>query len=64
MPIRCKADINCDNTVDFNDFLEFAEHYTSYSGSAPYDENCDFNNDDVISIEDFCYIAQDWLIKY
>jgi pectate lyase len=64
MPIRCKADINCDNTVDFNDFLEFAEHYSCYSGTVLYDENCDFNNDDVISIEDFCYIAQDWLIKY
>jgi len=54
-------DLNCDDTVDFYDFAEFAEHYPSYLGSPLYDEKYDFNNDDVISIGDLFYIAQDWL---
>jgi len=61
IPTRHETDLNCDNTVDFDDFSEFAERYFSFSGTMLYDEKYDFNNDDTISFEDFYYMAQDWL---
>jgi len=61
MPTRHETDFNCDNIVDLYDFSEFAEHYSSSSSKPLYDKKYDFNNDDVISIEDLFYIAQDWL---
>jgi hypothetical protein len=64
MPVRHKTDLNCDDTVNLYDFADFAEHYSSPSGTALYDEKCDFNNDKLISIEDLFYLAQDWLFKY
>jgi pectate lyase len=60
-PMPPRADLNCDNTVDLYDFTEFAEHYCSFYGTALYERKSDFNNDDVISIEDLFYIAQNWL---
>jgi hypothetical protein len=60
-PMPPNPDLNCDETVDFYDFAEFAEHYPSYLGSPLYDEKYDFNNDDVISAGDLFYIVQDWL---
>jgi len=60
-PMPPNPDLNCDDIVNFYDFSEFAEHYPSSSGSPLYDEEYDFNNDDVISIADLSYIVQDWL---
>ncbi len=62
MPPR--ADVNCDNTVDFYDFSEFVEHYGSSFGTPLYDEKYDFYPDGVISLEDLFYIADDWLWYY
>ena len=64
MPTRYKTDLNCDNIVNLYDFAEFAECYLSSSGTALYDEKYDFNNDNLITIEDLFYIAQDWLFEY
>jgi len=60
-PMLRRSDLNCDKIVNFDDFSKFAEHYRSLSGTELYDVKYDFNNDNVISIEDFLYIAQDWL---
>jgi len=59
MPPR--ANLNCDDIVDFYDFSEFAEHYLSSSGTPLYDRKYDFNNDNEITINDLCYIVDDWL---
>ena len=60
-PMPSRADFNCDNVVDLCDFSEFAKHYWCSLSDPLYDKKCDFNNDDVITIEDFFYITQDWL---
>ncbi len=62
-PMPSRADLNCDDIVDFYDFSEFALHYPSSVGSPLYDRKYDFNDDDVISIADLFYIAQDWLLE-
>jgi hypothetical protein len=64
MPTRHKTDLNCDDIVNLYDFAEFAEHYSSSSATALYDEKCDFDSDNLISLEDLLYIAQDWLFEY
>jgi pectate lyase len=61
MPMRHKTDLNCDDTVNFDDFSEFAKRYCSSSGTTLYEAKYDFNNDDVILVKDLLYIAQDWL---
>ncbi len=61
MPSKRKTDLNCDNIVNLDDFSEFARHYSSFFGTALYNEKCDFNNDNVILADDLFYIAQDWL---
>jgi len=61
MPTRHKTDLNGDDTVDFDDFAELAGCYHSSSGGTLYDEKCDLNNDGAVSVEDLCYITQDWL---
>jgi hypothetical protein len=62
-PMPSRADLNCDDIVDFYDFSGFASHYPSSVGSPLYDRKYDFNDDDVISIADLFYIAQDWLLE-
>ena len=61
MPIRYETDLNCDNRVDFHDLAMFAEHYPSAAGSAIYDKKYDLNGDNRILLDDFVYIAQDWI---
>jgi hypothetical protein len=61
MPTRHQTDLNGDDTVDFDDFAEFAGCYHSSVGGTLYDEKCDFNNDAAILVDDLCYITQDWL---
>ena len=63
-PMPTTSDVNCDSVVDFDDFSEFADHYPSSSGEPLYDKRYDFNNDDVISIDDLLILAQDWLLGY
>jgi hypothetical protein len=60
-PMPSRANVNCDDIVDFYDLSEFAEHYGSSRGTALYDEKYDFDNDGVISLEDLFYITEDWL---
>jgi hypothetical protein len=60
-PMPPRANLNCDDIVDFYDFSEFAEHYLSSSGTPLYDRKYDFNNDNEITINDLCYIVEDWL---
>ncbi len=62
-PMPSRADLNCDDIVDFYDFSEFAARYSSSSGDPLYDRKYDFNDDGVISIADLFYIAQDWLLE-
>jgi len=61
MPQRHETDINCDDAVNFSDYSEFAERYRSVAGSILYDEKCDLDKDNTISIGDLSLIAQDWL---
>lgn len=63
-PMPARSDLNCDSVVDFDDFSEFADHYPSSSGESLYDMRYDFNSDDVISIDDLFFLAQDWLLGY
>jgi hypothetical protein len=63
-PMPTRANVNCDDIVDFYDFSEFAEHYGSSRGTALYDEKYDFDNDGVISLEDLFYITEDWLLQF
>lgn len=60
-PIPTRTDLNCDSIVNFYDFAEFAERWSSSVGDPLYDVGYDFNHNDVISMDDFFYIAQDWL---
>jgi hypothetical protein len=60
-PMPTRANVNCDDIVNFYDLSEFAEHYGSSFGTALYDEKYDFNSNGVISIDDLFYIAHDWL---
>jgi Ca2+-binding EF-hand superfamily protein len=62
-PMPTRADLNCDGTVDFYDFSEFAARYLSSSTDPLYDRKYDFNDDGVISIADLSYIVQDWLLE-
>jgi len=61
MSQRHKTDINCDDTVNFSDYSEFAQRYCSIVSSIAYDEKCDLDEDNAISIGDLSLIAQDWL---
>ncbi len=60
-PMPTRANLNCDDMVNFYDLSMFAEHYPSSYGSPLYDRKYDFNNDGVISIGDLSYIIKDWL---
>lgn len=60
-PMPTNTNLNCDNTVDFRDFSEFAGHCFTSSDLPLYDEKYDFDDDDVISIYDLLYIIDDWL---
>ncbi|MBN2019535.1 MAG: hypothetical protein JW749_04850 [Sedimentisphaerales bacterium] len=56
-----KTDVNCDDSVDFLDFSDFAGRWLSSAGEPLYDERYDFSGDDTITTDDLSYIAQDWL---
>jgi hypothetical protein len=60
-PMPAKTDLNCDGKVDFSDFSEFAQHWLSVYGSGSYDEKYDFSHNNIISMDDLFYMAQDWL---
>jgi hypothetical protein len=59
MPTR--TDVNCDSTVDFYDFAMLAEHWSESAGEPLYSDRYDFDHNDVISMDDLFFIAQDWL---
>jgi len=57
-----RTDIIYDGIVDFYDFAEFARHWKTSAGSPLYNERYDFDpNNGMILMDDFFYIAQDWL---
>ena len=57
-----RTDIIYDGIVDFYDFAEFARHWNTSAGSPLYNERYDFDpNNGMILMDDFFYIAQDWL---
>jgi pectate lyase len=60
-PMPANTDINCDDIVNFYDFSEFAQHWSSADGEPLYDEKYDFSHNGAIAIGDLLYIAQDWL---
>ena len=60
-PMPARTDLNCDDRVNFGDFSEFAKHWLSTYGNGCYDEKYNFSHNDIISIDDLFYIAQDWL---
>jgi hypothetical protein len=60
-PMPTRTDLNCDTIVNFYDFAEFAEHWSSSVGSPLYDGKYDFHHNEMISMDDLFYIAQDWL---
>ena len=51
------ADFNADGSVDFVDFLAFASHFGSTSGSDAFDPAFDLNADSAISFPDFLIFA-------
>jgi hypothetical protein len=55
------TDLNCDDIVDFEDFSEFARHWSASYGDLLYSGKYDFGRNDMISFDDLFYIAQDWL---
>ena len=59
--VATTTDLNCDGRVNFHDFSEFAGHWSAFYGSPLYSERYDFSHNDVISMGDLFYIAQDWL---
>ena len=61
LPMPVNTNLNCDDTVDFYDFSEFAAHYRASSGEPGYQKRYDFNDDDEISLEDLAYIVDNWL---
>jgi hypothetical protein len=56
-----RTDIIYDGVVDFYDFAEFARHWNTSAGSPLYNKRYDFGHDGRILLDDFFYIAQDWL---
>jgi hypothetical protein len=56
------TDLNCDDIVNFEDFSEFANHWSAVYGDALYSGRYDFGHNDVISFDDLYYIAKDWLL--
>ncbi|MGB8276263.1 MAG: hypothetical protein WCF16_13445, partial [Alphaproteobacteria bacterium] len=55
------TDLNCDGRVNFRDFSELLSHWLSAYGSEGYDEKYDFGHNNIVSMDDLFYIAQDWL---
>jgi hypothetical protein len=55
------TDLNCDDIVNFDDFSEFAGHWSAVYGDLLYDEKYDFGHNNKISMDDLFYVAQDWL---
>jgi len=60
-PMPANTDINCDDTVNFDDFSEFAAHWRSAYGDLLYSGRFDFSHNGLISLDDLFYVAQDWL---
>jgi hypothetical protein len=61
-PMPANTDTNCDGTVNFLDFANFAKHWYTLSGSELYNGRFDYNHNNVISLSDLYYITQDWLL--
>jgi hypothetical protein len=61
-PMPANTDNNCDGTVNFIDFANFAKHWSAISGSTLYSERFDYNHNNIISLSDLYYISQDWLL--
>jgi pectate lyase len=60
-----RTDIVYDGIVNFYDFAEFANHWNVSTGNPLYSKRYDFDPNvmpnGMISMDDFFYIAQDWL---
>lgn len=52
------GDFNSDCTVDFQDFILFAQHFGSQSGDGRYEAIYDFNSDGQVSFPDFISFVQ------
>ena len=63
-PLPPRADLNCDNIINFLDFSDFARHYLKTYRHPWYYEKYDLNGDGVFSILDISLIARDWLFEY
>lgn len=59
--VATTTDLNCNGIVNFRDFSEFAGYWSASYGEPLYDEKYDFGHNDIISMDDLFYIAQDWL---
>ena len=51
------ADADHDGDVDFEDFLGFAEHFSTIAGRLGFDPTYDFNSDRAINFTDFLIFA-------
>lgn len=60
-PMPANTDSTCDDTVNFADFSEFANHWMSVYGDAVYSGRFDYGHNNAIGMDDLFYLAQDWL---
>ncbi len=51
------TDSDRDGDVDFNDFLRFAEHFSTVAGRLGYNPTYDYNTDHAINFSDFLIFA-------
>ncbi len=56
-----RTDIVYDGIVDFYDFAKFAGCWNISAGNPLYNYRYDFDRNGGISMDDFLYIAQDWM---
>ena len=54
------SDFNNDGSVDFSDFLAFAEKFGLLRGEPRYDESFDLDSDGAIGFSDFLQFASEF----
>jgi hypothetical protein len=52
------ADFNGDGSVDFSDFIAFAQNFGRSEGDADYDARFDLTGDQTVDFSDFIAFAQ------
>lgn len=55
------ADFDHTNTVNFEDFAQFAPCWLAQLGQDNYDKKKDFNRDSTIDAKDLCVVTDEWL---